>query len=154
MIPAAHSRAHHRFLKIVLVRIGDESGLPLVRKLLRAHDYWKMKHLAVDLVILNERAASYVQDFQNALSALARSNRSRPEMTGDSVRGSIFVLRADLVTNEVRDLLEAVARAVLRGNRGSLAEQVMSGAIMMVARRSRADGMVQRGGVRPRADRP
>ena len=38
--------------------------IELVRQLLRAHEYWRLKQLAVDLVILNERAASYVQDLQ------------------------------------------------------------------------------------------
>src|SRR6202008_1471219 len=40
---------------IVLVRIENENDLALVRQLLRAHDYWKMKQLSADLVILNER---------------------------------------------------------------------------------------------------
>ena len=31
----------------------------IVRQLLRAHEYWRMKQLAVDLVILNEQAPSY-----------------------------------------------------------------------------------------------
>ena len=39
--------------------------------MLRAHEYWRMKRLAVDLVILNERASSYVQDLQIAIEALA-----------------------------------------------------------------------------------
>jgi hypothetical protein len=44
---------------IVLVRIDGEDDLDLVRQLLRAHEYWRLKQLAVDLVILNDRAASY-----------------------------------------------------------------------------------------------
>ena len=36
-----------------------------------------MKQLAVDLVILNERAASYVQDLQVALETLVRTSQSR-----------------------------------------------------------------------------
>jgi Glycosyltransferase family 36/Putative glucoamylase len=42
---------------IVLVRIDDIEDLAIVRQLLRAHEYWRMKRLAVDLVILNERHA-------------------------------------------------------------------------------------------------
>ena len=40
--------------------------MDIVRQLLRAHEYWRMKQLAVDLVILNERPPSYVQDLQIA----------------------------------------------------------------------------------------
>ena len=43
-------------LPIVLVRIDENDDLELVRQLLRAHEYWRLKQLAVDLVILNERA--------------------------------------------------------------------------------------------------
>ena len=43
-----------------------------------AHEYWRMKQLAVDLVILNERASSYVQDLQIALETLVRASQSRP----------------------------------------------------------------------------
>ena len=42
-------------LPIVLVRIEEDDDLELVRQLLRAHEYWRLKQLAVDLVILNER---------------------------------------------------------------------------------------------------
>ena len=83
-----------------------------------------MKQLAVDLVILNERAASYVQDLQTSLDALVRMNQSMPRIPGDDPRGAVFVLRADLVSPEIRGLLSACARAVLHGNRGSLADQL------------------------------
>ena len=48
------------------VRIDDVEDLDIVRQLLQAHEYWRMKQLPVDLVILNERASSYVQDLQIA----------------------------------------------------------------------------------------
>jgi cyclic beta-1,2-glucan synthetase len=111
-------------LPIVLVRVEENEDLELVRQLLRAHEYWRLKQLAVDLVILNERAASYVQDLQIALDALVRMNQSMPRLAGDDSRGSVFVLRADLVAPEIRDLLQTAARVVLHGNRGTLAEQI------------------------------
>ena len=111
-------------LPIVLVKIAEENDLDLVRQLLRAHEYWRLKQFAVDLVILNDRAPSYVQDLQNSLDTLVRMNQSKPRGSVGSARGSVFVLRADLVTNEVRDLLQTAARAVLRGGRGSLSEQI------------------------------
>ena len=47
-------------LPIVLVRIDNIDDVAIVRQLLRAHEYWRMKQLAVDLVVLNERTASYL----------------------------------------------------------------------------------------------
>jgi cyclic beta-1,2-glucan synthetase len=111
-------------LPIVLVRIDEASDLEIVHQILLAHEYWRMKQLAVDLVILNERPPSYVQDLQASLEALVRANVSRPKPTEVDVQGAIFVLRADLVSLEVRNLLQAVARVVLVGRRGNLYEQV------------------------------
>jgi cyclic beta-1,2-glucan synthetase len=113
-------------LPIVLVRIDEAEDLQIVRQLLRAHEYWRMKRLAVDLVILNERPSSYSSDLQAALEAVLRVNESqlRPQLEGEAARGNVFVLRADLLSVEVRNLLRTVARAVLLSRRGSLSEQV------------------------------
>jgi cyclic beta-1,2-glucan glucanotransferase len=109
---------------IVLVRIDDVEDLEIVRQLLRAHEYWRMKRLAVDLVVLNERPTSYAQDLQAALEALVRASPSRLPAEGEGVRGRLFVVRADLVSAEARGALLAGARAVLLSHRGSLSEQV------------------------------
>ena len=111
-------------LPIVLVRVDEDGHLELVRQLLRAHEYWRWKQLAVDLVVLNERAASYVQDLQGSLDGLVRMNQSMPRNPSGDARGAVFVLRADLVSPEIRGLLQTCARAVLHGNRGSLSRQI------------------------------
>ena len=111
-------------LPIVLVRIDDIEDVALVRQLLRAHEYWRMKQLAVDLVILNERGSSYIQDLQVALETQVRTSQSRPQIGADAARGAVFVLRADLIPAETRALLLAMARAVLVGRRGTLSEQL------------------------------
>ncbi|MGH7247515.1 MAG: GH36-type glycosyl hydrolase domain-containing protein, partial [Pseudomonadota bacterium] len=53
-----------------------------------------------------------------------RMNRSMPKAPGDDARGAVFVLRADLASSEVCELVQTAARAVLRGGRGTLAEQI------------------------------
>ena len=63
-------------LPIVLVRIDEPEDRGIVRQLLRAHEYWRMKGLAVDLVILNERAHSYTEELQASLEALVRTSQS------------------------------------------------------------------------------
>ena len=45
-------------LPIVLMEIHNADNIGSVQQLLRAHTYWRMKCLAVDLVILNEGAPS------------------------------------------------------------------------------------------------
>jgi cyclic beta-1,2-glucan synthetase len=109
---------------IILAQVAENDDLGLVRQLLRAHEYWRLKQLAVDLVILNERGASYVQDLQNEIETLVRANRAMPRIEADVPEGSVFVLRADLVSAEARALLASAARAVVNGGHGSFAEQV------------------------------
>ena len=111
-------------LPIVLARIDDIEDVAVVRQLLRAHEYWRLKQLAVDLVILNERASSYIQDLQVALETLVRTSQARLQTGAGIARGAVFVLRADLVSVETRALLLAMARAVLIGRNGTLSEQL------------------------------
>jgi len=111
-------------LPIVLCRIDEAEHLEIVRQLIRAHHYWRMKQLAVDLVIVNERSTSYVQDLQHALESVVRVNLSRSPSEKDSAPGSVFLLRADLLSAEIRNLLQTVARVTIVSRRGGLAEQV------------------------------
>ena len=111
-------------IPIVVVRIDEPEDAGIVRQLLRAHEYWRMKQLAVDLVILNDRAPSYVQDLQLLLEALVRTSQSSGPSEGHEPRGSVFILRADRLTMPQREVLQAVARAVLSSRRGTLAEQI------------------------------
>jgi cyclic beta-1,2-glucan synthetase len=111
-------------LPIVLARVDQTGDHDIVRQLLLAHEYWRMKQLSVDLVILDESPPSYAQDFQASLEALVRANRALPRPVGDGAQGAVFILRAELVSIEVRNLLQTAARAVLVGHRGTLSEQV------------------------------
>ena len=112
-------------LPIVLVRIDFSDDREIVRQLLRAHEYWKMKGLEVDLVIVNEQGPSYGQDLQSALEALARTSQTSSHPDEPAPRGGIFLLRGDLLSDPDRDLLRTVARAVLLSRQGTLAEQVV-----------------------------
>ncbi|HYL88831.1 MAG TPA: glucoamylase family protein [Burkholderiales bacterium] len=108
-------------LPIVLVRIGDAANLDLVRQLVQAHAYWRLKGLAVDLVIWNEDHAGYRQVLQDQIMGLVAAGS---EAQAIERPGGIFVRRAEQISDEDRILFESVARAVLTDQRGTLAEQV------------------------------
>jgi cyclic beta-1,2-glucan synthetase len=111
-------------LPILLLRIRDSADLDVARQVLLAHEYFRLKQLAVDLVILNEHAASYSQDLQIALEALVRMQPRTPPVAGAAAQGSVFLLRADLVPAETAALLASAARVVLSAERSSLSEQL------------------------------
>jgi len=111
-------------LPIVVLRIDDIEDMAQVRQLLRAHEYWRMKQLSVDLVILNERASSYVQDLQIAIETAVRSSQARPEMALGLAQGSVHVLRADLLSVNARALLQSAARLELIARQGTIADRL------------------------------
>ena len=108
-------------LPICLVRVvgGDDSEL--ARQALRAQDYWRMKGLRADVVILNENPGSYSDQMQENLESLLRTG---PWSSWRDRSGGVFVLRADGMPAEEKCLLLSVANAVLAGDRGTLTEQI------------------------------
>ncbi len=108
-------------LPIMLVQIADAANMELVRQVVQAQAYWRLKGLAVDLMIWNEDHSGYRQELQDQICGLISAGadgivKDRP--------GGIFVRPVDQVAVEDRILLQAVARAILSDSRGSLAEQV------------------------------
>ena len=108
-------------LPIVLLRIADPANIDLVRRLVQAHAYWRLKGLAVDLVIWNEDHAGYRQLLQEQIMGLIAAG---VEANVAERPGGIFVRPVDQISNEDQVLLKTVARAVINDNLGPLADQV------------------------------
>jgi cyclic beta-1,2-glucan synthetase len=87
----------------------------------QAHAYWRMKGLAVDLVIWNEDDSVYRQTSQDAIMDLVAAS---PEAALVDKPGGIFVRRGEQMSEEDRALLQTVARVVLFDDAGTLIEQV------------------------------
>src|SRR4029079_12401027 len=108
-------------LPIVLVQIKDQSHIELVRQMVQAHAYWRLRGLAVDLVIWNEDHAGYRQVLQEQIMGLIASGVDAQAIDRP---GGIFVRLAEQVALEDRILLQSVARAILSDSAGTLAEQI------------------------------
>ncbi|HEX4951034.1 MAG TPA: glucoamylase family protein [Blastocatellia bacterium] len=108
-------------LPIVLVRINTVADLEMVRQVLRAHEYLRLKGLPIDLVILNDHPPSYLQELQDELQMLLRSTGLQ---TLQGKAGGVYVLRTDVMTDEDKILLHTVARVVFVTERGTLEEQL------------------------------
>jgi len=108
-------------LPIVLLRIEDPANIDLVRQLIQAHTYWRLKGLAVDLVIWNEDHAGYRQQLQEQIMGLIAAGVGA-HLTDQP--GGIFVRPADQISSEERILLQTVARAIVTDSRGMLADQI------------------------------
>ncbi|MBI3805207.1 MAG: cyclic beta 1-2 glucan synthetase [Nitrospirae bacterium] len=116
-------------LPIVLLQIADAGKIDLVRQLVQAHAYWRLKGLAVDLVIWNEDHTGYRQLLQEQIMGLIAAG---VEANIIDRPGGIFVRPADQISSEDRILLQSVARAILTDTRGTLAEQINRRGLMEV----------------------
>jgi len=106
---------------ILLVRVVQAEDTALVREVLFAQEYWRLKGLTADVVIMNEQPITYLDEMHAQLVTLLddgnwRSWKDRP--------GGIYLLRADRMSEEERTVVASVARAVLSGERGTLAAQL------------------------------
>ncbi|MES1167028.1 MAG: hypothetical protein ABUL68_03410, partial [Pseudomonadota bacterium] len=106
---------------IVLLRISDPEKIEIVRQLIQAHSYWRMKGLTVELVILNEDVSVYRQSLQDQITRLVASGIEAQMLDQP---GGIFIRRLEQVSSEDRVLLQAAARVVLDDEHGTLAEQL------------------------------
>ncbi|MEO5648724.1 MAG: glucoamylase family protein [Ginsengibacter sp.] len=109
-------------LPIVLLQIFDPESLELVTQMIKAHTYWQLKGLAVDLVIWNEDHGSYRQVLQDQILGMITAGNNLTT----HVPGSIYVKSADQISSEDRILFESVAKIIIKDNNGSLVEQVFS----------------------------
>ncbi|MET0280932.1 MAG: phosphorylase, partial [Steroidobacteraceae bacterium] len=105
---------------ILLIRCHSNDDLPFLRQCLRAQEYLRVKQVIVDVVVLNERRHSYMQDLQQAIEHTTREFSSHANEGGE--RGGIYPLTVDGVGESERQLLLSLARVVLDPSEGSLLE--------------------------------
>src|SRR5690606_24612157 len=74
-----------------------------------------------DLVIVNERASSYVQDMQHALDGLCENLRHRQ---ADGAAQHVFAVRRDLMDESTWLTLLAASRIVLHARNGKIVDQI------------------------------
>ncbi len=108
-------------LPIVLLTIGDLSRIDLVKQVLQAHAYWRIKGLVVDLVIVNEDFSGYRALLHDQIVGLINTG---PEAQIIDKPGGVFLRRAEDLSEEDRVMFQTVARVLFTDSAESLLEQV------------------------------
>lgn len=108
-------------IPIVLLQIEDPDNIKLVRQLVQAHAYWRLKGLAVDLLIWNEDHAGYRQFLHEQIMGLIAAGT---EANVTDRPGGIFVRPSDQISEEDRILFQTVARVIITDHRGTLIDQL------------------------------
>jgi len=115
---------------IFTLRIDDDMDLEIAREALLAQEYLRSRGVTADLVIMNERASSYVQDMQHALDAMCENVRRLGQ--ADGLRQHIFAVRRDLMEESTYQALIAASRVTLHARNGKVVDQI-NRALMLFA---------------------
>lgn len=105
---------------IVVLFISRVEDLDLAKELIRAHEYWRMKGLIVDIVIINEEESSYSRPLYNMLRDIVSISHARDLI---DKAGGVTIKQGDSIPEEDKQLITAAARIVLKGKFGTLSVQ-------------------------------
>ena len=108
---------------IVLVVLDKAEEADILYEVLRAHEYWRLKDLKVDLVILCNEENSYSNPLYSLIFDIVHSNQTMDALNRNN---DIFILNANNMTPEDIPLFYAVAGMVFKGGRGTMKEQLLS----------------------------
>ncbi|MGZ3773900.1 MAG: GH36-type glycosyl hydrolase domain-containing protein [Pseudobdellovibrionaceae bacterium] len=106
---------------IVATVAREKKDVNLIRKLLRCHEYLRMKGVAFDLVILNDSRTSYIQELQEDLLRQVRFSGSQNLLNKPA---GVFVLLLDNMPLSDRNLIQAMAKVLISSEWGSFKEQI------------------------------
>lgn len=108
-------------LPIVLLRVQSEENIGLIRQMINAHIYWRLKGVKADLIIWNENFGTYRQELQDQIQSLIALANS---VSLNEQYGGIFLRSSDQIASEDRILIQTVARIIIDDNLGTLEEQI------------------------------
>jgi cyclic beta-1,2-glucan synthetase len=108
-------------LPMLLVHITEDRDLGLARQVLKAHEFWRLKGLTADVILLNDHQSGYRDEIHERLAALMEAGSWA---AWKHKAGGIYLLKSDALTEEDRSLLSAASQAVLSGERGDLQHQI------------------------------
>ncbi len=101
-------------LPVIVARVSETEHRDFLRQLLTIHEYWRLKGLVVDLVVLNEDKSGYFQALQDNLRDLVAMGHGMLDKPG-----GVFLLQKEHLPEEDLNLIFSVARLVLSAEGGS-----------------------------------
>src|ERR1019366_5658564 len=106
---------------LAVLRINGVEHIEIVRQLVKAHAYWRMKGLTVETMILVDDVSIYRQSLHDLVNGLVGSGR---EAQMQDKPGGIFVRSLEQVSHDDLMLLQAAARVFIDDENGTLEEQL------------------------------
>jgi cyclic beta-1,2-glucan synthetase len=107
---------------IFTLRINDDNDMAVAKEAIAAQEYLYSRGVVSDLVVFNERAASYAQEMQHGIEYLTENARRTGQQEGQ--RQHVFSLRRDIQDEAASEGLIAASRVVLHARNGKMIDQL------------------------------
>jgi cyclic beta-1,2-glucan synthetase len=105
---------------IVLLKLDTMDDVSLLFEVLKVHEYWRLKNLNVDLVIISNEEYSYHNPLLSFITNIVYSSQTQDGMNRHQ---DVFVLSSSNITIENIQLFHACAKIILDGKAGSMHAQ-------------------------------
>jgi len=105
---------------IGLLTLEKVDEMELLFELLRAHEYWRLKDLKVDLVILSREEHSYFDPLHSLITEIVYTTKTQDVMNRHK---DVFILKTSTMTPQEINLFYASAKMIFEGGAGSMEEQ-------------------------------
>ncbi|MDP4177408.1 MAG: glucoamylase family protein [Bacillota bacterium] len=114
-------------IPIVLLIVRQEKDKDLVRQVLNAHEYWSIKGLKVDLVIVNLEETNYLEQLNGAIRDIISSSHARDKQ---NKQGGVFHYNKSTMSSDVIELLISISRIVIDSNNKGISSQIKNSRIL------------------------
>ncbi len=108
-------------LPVVLVGINDEDDADMVQWAIKGHEYWRMKGLVIDMLLLINRKEGYSQPLQDQVRNIVAASHARELLDKP---GGVFIRNASVMEEQQIALFYTVARLVIKDGIESLKNSV------------------------------
>lgn len=108
---------------ILLLSIEKTDDVEILYEVLKAHEYWRLKDLGVDLIILIKEENNY---FNTLLAMVNDIVDSTQTLDAVKLRGDVFIINVNSIEPTDLFLLYAVARMSFNANDGTMETQYVS----------------------------
>ena len=107
-------------LPILLIKIKDITDIGIVREALKAFEYFKVKNVKIDLVILNDEKKTYENYLQEEIqNAILDRNLGYMQ----NISGGIYIIQGN-IDKKSRRILEYRANLLINAGLGSIGRQL------------------------------
>lgn len=108
-------------LPIVLVIISKYEDLDIIYEVIKAHEYWRTKGVAVDLVVVSREEISYSHPLWNSICEVVSSSHLG---ILQNVSGGVFLLRGEILNKQDLDELINISSIVSKDGAFLLPEAI------------------------------